>query len=644
MVGESQQPPLKKINPEYLRAYVADPTDVKLNAIIQAQITYDENASRTGSLLIGVESGALAKQVRFEDEDEDEDKDDDEDDDYNPNLVPMEDDDFEDEKEDAKKEVVEYFQKNEPIIDVFTDFDALKGRNSREKLRRKVRRRRIKSNIGDIISSGFELNTMEHARYATAENEAEIHAALKSALSRTGEPIDYAIVNAVTELNCEHAKHVAKHIAANYDASEIADEEHIGWAMGRYWTAHLNRRRILAWNKFASWYNSRPCRRKMCLLPAPPHPVKPNPCKPCEAAADPCGAVDGRCKLETGPGSSDSDSDEEEKKEQQKESEGKAEQLQEEGDNSSDEEKDIAFDEEEKKEQQEESEGKAEQPQEEGVGFSDEEEDSTFFVDPEKAEVIVRDEGGDMEEKKEPTQAMIRMRISAAKERAYNANKSRRAALVRERDEAVAADVKKKETEAWNENDTIDYGWGDDDGDEEEKEESTQASISARISTAKERASKAVAASSSSSPTLAPHKFKVDNFVRVMHETNAIDAFNNYGSSNVDAHIVMLHDEHPAQQRVLDGLRKTQGNKKAQRALLAPLTVFVPRKADGTMQPMNNVNAPARNGKNFYKFQNGSELINGQPAGPPIDIRTKARPTSYSKAVKLVYPVADFSH
>lgn len=606
----------------------------------------------------------------FGEEKEEEEESEDDDDDDGDEVVHVEDDDWvkdweRDLNDTVTKRTTEAKRKGERD-DVFN-----------------TRAKRSKERVGDLMSDGFELNNVEHARYATAENDAEIHAALKSALDRTGNSDDKLLVQAIVDANRAQTERITKHVTSNYNSSELSDEEHIGWAFGRYWGARLNRRRAIAWNKFAEWYNKRSCTRKMCMLPVPPVPVKPDPCKPCAVAADPCGGVQGECKLKPGKSGSVSSlqstkafpPSEVKKEEKQQQQQTNVSSL---GEKETQVTSATSSTEEGKKEES--------QPTEEPP--SDEEE-----------EELETDENNPEDEYEEIAQAAIRARIEIAKTRAARfsdiASSSKRSEDVSVRtknsdatsayqakeEEPIGCEVHKllddldqayknddageierlsKKLSDINDNDRrVNVGvWGDSypnaasskdaDGEESsgEDEETEQAAIRARIETAKARAiqvSAPVSASASAS-TLAPHKFKVDNFVRVMKETGADSAYRNFTAPDVDAHIVMLHDDHPSQKRVLNALKRAQGNTDAQRKILAPLTVFVARKKDGTMQSMNNVKASARDNKTFYTFQRGSEIINGKSAGPPVDIRTGEHPSSFGSAVKLVYPVADFSH
>lgn len=485
------------------------------------------------------------------------------------------------------------------------------------------------------LSGGFEMNDLEHARFLTSQNDSEIYNALSSALDRTGTLNDRDLVKAVINSNEENAGAVARHISNNYSATELADEDHVGWAMGRYWVAHLNRRRILAWNKFAQWYNKRSCARKLCVLPVPACPEKPKPCKPCEAAADPCGGLENKCKL-----SSANNNDEKQEKQtttQNSDSEEEDQKKEEEPmvqDDDSEEEDPAMQDIELEKEEKEEKETSS------LAASSTEPEQIRSHIDDwwsESEKDSDEDEDDDDDDDEEPKGCMFRSSGGKSKSKAGD--------LSDWDDSDSGNDDEKPRASNESQNTQQQTKEEEEESDEagETDEEKEADIIRERIESAKTRAS-AFVDSSSLLPKIPPHKFKVDNFIRVMKETGADKAYNNFENPEIDTHIVVLHDDHPLQPMILDALRNAKGDVSAQRDILAPLTVFVPRNSDGTMKSMNNVLAPARDGKTKYKFQKGSEFINDQAAGPPTDLNTGKQPLTFKNAVRLVYPVSEYSH
>jgi len=490
------------------------------------------------------------------------------------------------------------------------DYDAApqagRGKKRRDGDMDQGSRKRTREQIGDLMSDRFELNAAEHARYATAESDAEIQAALKSALARTGTPDDHLLFQAVVDTNRAHTKHVARRIAAQFTSDELADEGHIGWAMGQYWAAQLNRRRILAWNRFAHWYNRRTCSRKLCVLPVPPCPAKPDPCKPgCKKRDDPC--------------KSDPDSDSEKADEDALWDDGVAassstrssEEEEEEPENTDDD------------DEEEEEEASAIRARIEAAKVR------ALMEEEEPLRVLRRELSKALRDKDDDKEAELREKIK-------NYIKRRKPTA----EDAELGKLRAKLSEAITNRD-------------DEAEHNARTAIAAFYAKRREAKMQGGAVSSAeptkiaapvSSPALPSYKFKVANFVRKMQETGADSAFRNFSKPDVDAHLIMLHDEHPSQARVLAALERAQGDTALQRKILAPMTVFVPRNADGSMQSMNNVKVLARDGKTQYEFSRGGEQINGKEVGPPVDLRTGSRPLSYGDAVKLVYPVSDFSH
>ena len=135
----------------------------------------------------------------------------------------------------------------------------------------------------------------------------------------------------------------------------------------------------------------------------------------------------------------------------------------------------------------------------------------------------------------------------------------------------------------------------------------------------------------------------MDKFINALYASGAVDQFRSFKSKKTDTHLLMLHDEHPDQQRVRDALMQHKNNPDAQRAILSPFLVVVPRNKNAPMQHMSNTEVQAYDRKRTYEFTRGGDLVNGQQVGLPVDMRTGEAPTDYARVVKLVYPVADFA-